>query len=155
MFLAGSYPTMALPSGVQKSIDLFADRHHDWRYSTIYYPRANGLAEAFHKTLVQLIKKLLANNKREWHEKLAEALWAYRTTYRTATQSTPYALAFVGVRSFTVAPLEIELPSLRVALSYKFTKDESAQLRLEELENLDDQQNSELDRARMAKRMTS
>lgn len=102
--------------------------------------------------MVQLIKKLLANNKREWHEKLAEALWAYRTTYRTATQSTPYALAF-GVEA--VLPLEIELPSLGVALSYKFTKDESAQLRLEELENLDEvrlqaQQNSELYRARMA-----
>lgn len=30
----------------------------------------------------------------------------------------------VGVEA--VLPLEIELPSLRVALSYKFTKDESA-----------------------------
>ncbi|NAV32995.1 reverse transcriptase-like protein [Klebsiella pneumoniae] len=46
-------------------INNFAVRHHiDWRYSTIYYPRANGLAEAFNKTLVRIIKKSLEENKK-------------------------------------------------------------------------------------------
>ncbi|XP_020688763.1 uncharacterized protein LOC110104128 [Dendrobium catenatum] len=77
----------------------------NWRYSSIYYPKANGLAEA------------------------------YRTTYRTPTQSTPYALAF-GAEA--VLPLEVELPSLRVAVSYNLSEEENAQLRLEELDGLNE-----------------
>ena len=135
-------------------INRFVQRHHiDWRYSTIYYPRANGLAEAFNKTLVQLIRKLLAANKREWHEKLAEALWAYRTTYRTPTQCTPYSLAF-GAEA--VLPLEVELPSLRVAISHGLSQEDNARLRLEELDSLEEsrlraQQSLELYRVRMTR----
>lgn len=36
----------------------------DWQYSIIYYPRENGLVEAFNKTLVYILKKILNDNKR-------------------------------------------------------------------------------------------
>ncbi|KAI0519706.1 hypothetical protein KFK09_007165 [Dendrobium nobile] len=133
-------------------INNFANRHGiDWRYSTIYYPRANGLAEAFNKTLVQIIKKTLDDNKRQWDERLVEALWAYRTTYRTPTQSTPFALVY---GSEAVLPLEVQIPSLRVAIQSQITTQQNAQLRLEELEALEGrrlqaQQNLELYKARM------
>lgn len=132
----------------------FIERHKiDWRYSSIYNPRANGLAEAFKKTLVKLLKKILSKNKREWHDKLTEALWAYRTTYKTATQATPYSLVF-GTEA--VLPLEVELPSLRVAVQYGLTQEENDLLRLEELEALDEtrlhaQQNLEIYKARMTR----
>ncbi|PKU87065.1 hypothetical protein MA16_Dca023756 [Dendrobium catenatum] len=48
-------------------INSFVRRHNiDWRYSTIYYPWANGLAKAFNKTLVQIVKITLDDNKRQW-----------------------------------------------------------------------------------------
>ncbi|KAL0427683.1 UNVERIFIED_CONTAM: hypothetical protein Slati_2943100 [Sesamum latifolium] len=50
-----------------------------------------------------LLKKVVAKSKRDWHERIGEALWAYRTTVRTPTQSTPYALVY-GVEA--VLPLE-------------------------------------------------
>ncbi|PKU62386.1 hypothetical protein MA16_Dca027399 [Dendrobium catenatum] len=94
-------------------INSFVRRHNiDWRYSTIYYPRANGLAEGFNKTLVKIIKKTIEDNKRQWDERLVEALWAYRTIYRTPTQSTLFALVY---GSEAVLPLEIQIPSLRIA----------------------------------------
>ncbi|KAL0291165.1 UNVERIFIED_CONTAM: hypothetical protein Scaly_2648300 [Sesamum calycinum] len=60
----------------------------------MYLAAANGLIEAFNKTLCNLLKKVVAKSKRDWHERTEEALWAYRTTVRTLTQATPYALVY-------------------------------------------------------------
>ncbi|XP_058221003.1 uncharacterized protein LOC131331154 [Rhododendron vialii] len=65
-------------------------------HSSRYHAPANGLAEAFNKTLRKIIKKMVERNKRTWHEKLQEALWAYRISHRTPTQATPYSLVFGG-----------------------------------------------------------
>ncbi|XP_020593902.1 uncharacterized protein K02A2.6-like [Phalaenopsis equestris] len=116
-------------------INIFARRHHiDWRYSTIYYSRENGLAEAFDKNLVGLIRKILHANKKTWHEKLLEALWAYCMTYHSPTSSTPCALT---LGSEAVLPLEVELPSLCVAISNNVNNKENTRLRLEELDSLE------------------
>ncbi|CAM8893133.1 unnamed protein product [Rhodiola kirilowii] len=53
--------------------------------SSMYNAPANGLAEAFNKTLCNLLKKVVGKSKRDSHEKIGEALWAYRTTYKTPT----------------------------------------------------------------------
>ena len=82
-----------------------------------------------------MLKKVVECSKRDWHEKIGEALWAYRTTYRTPTQATPYSLIY-GVEA--VLPLERQIPSLRIAIQEGLTNEENAQLRLEELEALDE-----------------
>ncbi|CAL9024711.1 unnamed protein product, partial [Prunus brigantina] len=83
------------------------------RNSSMYNAPANGLAEAFNKTLCNLLKKIVGRTKKDWHERINEALWAYRTTYRTPTQATPYSLVY-GVEA--VLPLESQIPSLRMAV---------------------------------------
>ena len=105
----------------------------DWRFPSIYNSRANGLAEAFNKALTKLLKKVVTGNKRDWHTKLSESLWAYRTTYKTPMQSTPNKLYF-GIE--VVLPLKVQLPSLRIAIHEGLTSDENVILRLEELEAL-------------------
>ncbi|KAL0315496.1 UNVERIFIED_CONTAM: hypothetical protein Sradi_5427800 [Sesamum radiatum] len=124
------------------------------RNSSIYYAAANGLAEAFNKTLCNLLKKVVAKSKRDWHERIGEALWAYRTTVRTPTQATPYALVY-GVEA--VLPLEQQIPSLRIAIQEGLTEEENARIRLEELEALDEkrleaQQRLECYQARLSRR---
>ena len=103
--------------------------------SSMYNTPTNGLAKAFNKTLCNLLKKVVKCSKRDWHEKIGEALWAYRTTYRTPTQATPYSLVY-GVEA--VLPLERQIPSLRIAIQEGLTNEENARLRLEELEALDE-----------------
>jgi hypothetical protein len=58
------------------------------------------------------LKKKVAENRKNWPDKLDEVLWAYRTTSREATQYSPYSLVY-GMEAIT--PLEITNPSLRVA----------------------------------------
>ncbi|KAK4404342.1 hypothetical protein Sango_0802800 [Sesamum angolense] len=101
----------------------------------MYYATANGLAEVFNKTLCNLLKKVVAKSKRDWHERIGEALWAHGTTVRTPTQATPYALVY-GVEA--VLPLEQQIPSLRIAIQEGLTEEENAQIRLEELKALDE-----------------
>jgi len=70
----------------------------------MYYAPTNDLAEAFNNAIYNLLKTVIAKSKRDWHDRLREALWAYRTTYRVPTQSTPFALVY-GVE--VVLPLEL------------------------------------------------
>ncbi|XP_074266174.1 uncharacterized protein LOC141588640 [Silene latifolia] len=99
----------------------------------MYNAPANGLVEGFNKTHCNLLRKVVAKSKRGWHERIGEALWAYRTTYKTPTQSTPYALVY-GVEA--VLPLEIQISSLRIAIQEELTEDENDKLHLAELESL-------------------
>jgi hypothetical protein len=59
-----------------------------------YYPQGNGLAESTNKTLVQILKKIVDGNQRNWHLKLTEALWASRKTMKDSTGMNPYLLVY-------------------------------------------------------------
>ncbi|KAK4573413.1 hypothetical protein RGQ29_031396 [Quercus rubra] len=95
---------------MEKLCNDFGFKQHN---SSMYNAPANGLAEAFNKTLCNLLKKVVGKSKRDWHERAEEALWAYRTTYRTPTQATPCSLVY-GVE--VVLPLKRQIPSLRIAI---------------------------------------
>ena len=103
--------------------------------------------------MCKLLKKVVSQNKKQWHEKLLTALWAYRTTTRTPTGMTPYSLVYGGE---AVLPLEVQIASLRVAINEKLTEDESIKLRFSELDNLEEKrlralQNLEAYQARMSR----
>ncbi|XP_015164219.1 uncharacterized protein [Solanum tuberosum] len=83
---------------------------------------------------------------------MEEALWEYRTTYRTPTLATPYSLAF-GVEAI-LQPMR-QIPSLRLAIQEALTEEKNARLPLVELEALDEkrleaQQNFECYQARLS-----
>jgi hypothetical protein len=49
-------------------------------HSTPYYPQGNGLADSSNKSLINIIKKLLEDNKKAWGSKLKFSLWVDRVT---------------------------------------------------------------------------
>lgn len=85
--------------------------------------------------MIKILKKLVMENKRYWHEKLGEYLWAYRTTVRTPTNVIPFSLVY---DCEAVIPLEIQLPSLHTALALEMTNEDTHKLRLQALETLDE-----------------
>ena len=52
-------------------------------HSTPYYPQGNGLAESSNKSLVRIIRKLMADNKRNWDTQLVYALWVDRVSNKS------------------------------------------------------------------------
>ena len=78
---------------------------------------------------------MVSSHKRDWSDKLPEALWAYQTTVREPTHSTLFSLVY-GCEA--VVPLEVQIPSLRVSLQNEITQESNVKLRLQELDNLDE-----------------
>ncbi|KAM0833194.1 hypothetical protein ACQ4PT_064416 [Festuca glaucescens] len=138
-----------LPSYVYKAGILYKRSHGQ----EILLRCVNRAIEAFNKTLGKILKKTVTRHRRDWHDRLFESLWAYRVTVRTPTQSTPYSLVY---GSEAVLPLEVQLPSLRVAIQDELTKDEQVHLRFQELDALEEErpyalQNLELYRQNMVR----
>jgi hypothetical protein len=103
-------------NGKQFDCDRFRERCAELgirkSFSTPVFPKSNGQVEATNKTLIQMLKKKLGRKKEAWVEYLPEVLWSYRTTVRTATGETPFALTY-GMEA--VIPVEVGSPSFRVA----------------------------------------
>ena len=98
--------------------------------STPYYPQANGLAESTNKTLQNILRKIVNENRTNWDRKLHSALWMYMTSFKTSIQATPFHLAY-GLEA--IMPIEFQIPSLRIQVREHMTKGASEQARLQQL----------------------
>ena len=114
-----------------------------------YYPQSNGQVEASNKILVNIIKRTVAENLEKWHEKLGDTLWAYRTSKRAATGTTPFALTF---GQDAVLPIEINVSSVRIQNQLGLHSEEYVQAMCQGIEDLDIAQIEALGRIQEGKR---
>ena len=77
----------------------------------------------------------MVETSQDWSENLPFALWAYRTSFRTSTGTTPYSLVY-GIEA--VLLVEIEMGSFRVALKQQISEAEWAQSHYDQLSLLDE-----------------
>jgi hypothetical protein len=63
-------------------------------HSTTYYPQGNGLAESSNKSLVNIIKKVLDENKRSWHVHLKYTLWANHISTKRSIGISPFQIVY-------------------------------------------------------------
>jgi hypothetical protein len=78
----------------KKLIDFCNQYHIGLGHSIDYYPQGNGLAKSSNKTLVNIIKKTLQENKKSWHNKLVFTLWANILTTKRSIGISPYLLVY-------------------------------------------------------------
>ncbi|CAL2271165.1 unnamed protein product [Prunus armeniaca] len=107
------------------------------RRSTPYYPQGNGQAEATNKTLLRILSKMVYEYEGGWSVHLPDALWAYRTTSRSATGFSPYSLVY---GSDAISPVEITIPIARIAAvnDLEWDTKSCSKWRLLDLEALDE-----------------
>nr|GEW77772.1 reverse transcriptase domain-containing protein [Tanacetum cinerariifolium] len=75
------------------------------RLSTSYHPQTSGQVEVTNRGLKHILERTVGENRALWSDKLEDALWAFRTAYKTSIGCTPYHLVYGKACHL---PLEIE-----------------------------------------------
>ncbi|GJS13177.1 reverse transcriptase domain-containing protein [Tanacetum coccineum] len=64
------------------------------RLSTAYHPQTSGQVEVTNRGLKRILERTVGENRASWSDKLDDALWAFRTAYKTPIGCTPYKLVY-------------------------------------------------------------
>jgi hypothetical protein len=79
--------------------------------STTYYPHGNGLAESSNKNLINIIKKMLSQNKKAWDSHLKYVVWEDRVSIKRSIGTSPFQLVY-GLEA--IFPIQLILPMMKL-----------------------------------------
>nr|GEX99569.1 reverse transcriptase domain-containing protein [Tanacetum cinerariifolium] len=75
------------------------------RLATAYQPQTSGQVEVSNRGLKRILERNVGENRASWSNKLDDALWAFRTAFKTPIRCTPYKLMY---RKACHLPIELE-----------------------------------------------
>nr|GEW21812.1 reverse transcriptase domain-containing protein [Tanacetum cinerariifolium] len=75
------------------------------RLATAYHPQTSGQVEVSNRGLKGILERTVGENRASWSDTLDNALWAFRTSFKTPIGCTPYK--FVYGNAFHL-PIELE-----------------------------------------------
>ncbi|GJT37440.1 reverse transcriptase domain-containing protein [Tanacetum coccineum] len=109
------------------------------RLSTAYHPQTSGQVEVSNRGLKRILKRTVGENRASWSDKLDDALWAFRTAYKTPIGCTPYKLVYGKAYHL---PIELEHKAYWALKHANFdlsTAGDHQKVQLNELNELRDQ----------------
>nr|GEW25749.1 DNA-directed DNA polymerase [Tanacetum cinerariifolium] len=62
--------------------------------ATAYHPQTSGQVEVSNRGLKRILERTVDENRASWSDKLDDALWAFRTAFKTPIGCTPYKLVY-------------------------------------------------------------
>ncbi|GJS26207.1 reverse transcriptase domain-containing protein [Tanacetum coccineum] len=109
------------------------------RLSTAYHPQTSGQVEVLNRGLKRILERTVGENRASWSDKLDDALWAFRTAYKTPIGCTPYKLVYEKACHL---PIELEHKAYRALKHCNFdlkTAGDHRKVQMNELTELRDQ----------------
>nr|GFA19105.1 reverse transcriptase domain-containing protein [Tanacetum cinerariifolium] len=109
------------------------------RLSIAYHPQTSGQVEVTNCGLKRILERTVEENRASWSDKLEDALWAFRTAFKTLVSCTPYRLVYGKACHL---PLELEHKAYWALKHANFnlkTAGDHRKLQLNELNELRDQ----------------
>nr|GEZ32899.1 reverse transcriptase domain-containing protein [Tanacetum cinerariifolium] len=109
------------------------------RLAIAYHPQTSGQVEVSNRGLKRILERTVGENRASWLDKLDDALWAFRTAYKTPIGCTPYKLVY---GKSCHLPIELEHRAYWALKHVNFdikTAGDHHKLQLNELSELHDQ----------------
>ncbi|GJS87256.1 reverse transcriptase domain-containing protein [Tanacetum coccineum] len=109
------------------------------RLATAYHPQTSGQVEVSNRGLKHILERTVGENRASWSDKLDDALWAFRTAFKTPIGCTPYKLVY---GKSCHLPIELEHRAYWALKHANFdlkTAGDHRKLQLNELNELRDQ----------------
>ncbi|GJY02379.1 reverse transcriptase domain-containing protein [Tanacetum coccineum] len=106
---------------------------------TAYHPQTSGQVEVSNRSLKRILERTVGENRASWSDKLDDALWAFRTAFKTPIGCTPYQLVY---GKSCHLPVELEHKAYWALKHVNFdikTAGDHRKLQLNELNELRDQ----------------
>nr|GEW97410.1 reverse transcriptase domain-containing protein [Tanacetum cinerariifolium] len=111
------------------------------RLATPDHPKTSGQVEVSKRGLKRILERAVGENRASWSDKLDDALWAFRTAYKTLIGCTPYKLVYEKACHL---PVELEHKAywdLKYANFNLKTAGDNRKIQINELNELFDQTN--------------
>ncbi|KAD4178892.1 hypothetical protein E3N88_27483 [Mikania micrantha] len=85
---------------LEKALQCYGVTH---RLATAYHPQTSDQVENANRGVKRILEKTVGKSRKDWSDKLDDALWAFRTAYKTPLGTTPYMALKTGNLDLTEA----------------------------------------------------
>ena len=92
-----------------------------------YHPQSNGKAEISNREIENILEKTMNISRKDWLVKLNDALWAYRTSYKSPIGMSPYRIVFGKACHL---PLQLEYKAMWAIKKMNFNCQAAEEMRL-------------------------